>query len=68
MAAKVIINCDANLSPEGVLAKRQQVADALGVRLDDVVFVPGVTISVVEVPDPPVSKCALVDLQPECEE
>lgn len=47
---KVVVSHDGKLSEPQVAAKKKAVADALGVCPEDVVLLPGVTVSVVEVP------------------
>lgn len=51
MACKIFVNHPGSLSIEGVAALQKKVADHLGVCCEDVVVMPGITLSVVEVPD-----------------
>ncbi len=56
MAVKVLVNYTGSLPRGKAEAVCQQVADALGILAVDVVFVPEVTATVVEVPDALVAK------------
>lgn len=47
---KVIVSYAGSLHSEQIEAKKKTVADALGVCCEDVVLLPGLTVSVVEVP------------------
>ncbi len=51
MACKIFVNHPGSLSNEGVAALQKKVADHLHVCCEDVVVMPGITLSVVEVPD-----------------
>jgi hypothetical protein len=51
MSVKVLISRDGPIEKSGVLAERQKVADALCVPLEDVLFIQGTTVQVVDVPD-----------------
>lgn len=51
MATKIVVNYPGSLSAASLDAKKQSVADALGVCPEDVVCLPGLSVSVVDVPD-----------------
>ncbi len=51
MACKVFVNHPGSLMDEARVALQKKVADHLGVCPEDVVVLPGITLSVVEVPD-----------------
>ncbi len=51
MSAKVFVNYDGSMSQDKVDSVKCKVADALGICSEDVVLLPGVTLTVVEVPD-----------------
>lgn len=51
MACKIFVNHPGSLSTEGVVALQQKIADHLCICHEDVVVMPGITLSVVEVPD-----------------
>ncbi len=51
MAAKILVNYPGSLHAESLASKRQQVADQLGVCPEDVIFVSGMTVAVVDLPD-----------------
>ncbi len=51
MACKIFVNHPGSLDKEAEKSKRQTIADHLHVLPEDVIIMPGVTLSVVEVPD-----------------
>lgn len=51
MAAKILVNYHGSLSNESLEVKRQEIADKLCVCCEDVIFIPGVAVSVVDLPD-----------------
>ncbi len=51
MAAKILVNYPGALTKEALESKRQDIADKLCVCCEDVVFVTGATVSVVDLPD-----------------
>lgn len=51
MAKKIVVNFTGSLTNEALASKKQSVADALGVCAEDVILLPGLSVSVVELPD-----------------
>lgn len=51
MATKILVNYPGSLSVAGVEEKKKSVADALCVCPEDVIILPGLSVSVVDIPD-----------------
>jgi hypothetical protein len=51
MATKVFVNHPGSLNDEAHVNKQREIADKLGILPEDVILMPGLTLSVVEVPD-----------------
>lgn len=51
MACKIFVNHPGSMSSESVVALQKRIADHLHVCPEDVVVMPGLTLSVVEVPE-----------------
>lgn len=51
MAKKILVNYSGSMSNQGLEDKKKSVADQLGVCPEDVIFLPGLSVSVVDLPD-----------------